>query len=123
MKTSIINEFVENNSFEKRLKESCVIKERYSNKLPVVVIFSPRINKHMIHSHVKYLLSKDIKTPYITLLLRKNIKLDSHKSIFLLSENGTLLPNNSEIGEFYDKYKNEDGYLYIYVHLENTFGC
>lgn len=122
MKTPIINEFIEKNSFTKRQKETTIIKERYPHKIPVVVVFSPAIEKYMINSYVKYLLSRELKPSYITLLLRKNIKLDPKKAIFLLSENGTLLPHNAEIGDFYNQYKNEDGYLYIHIYSENTFG-
>jgi hypothetical protein len=116
------NEFITNNSLEKRQQQVTTIMEKYSNKIPVVVLFSREINKNRTSSYIKYLFSDDLKSNYITMILRKNIILDPRKSIFLLSETGSILPNNCEIGEFYHKYKNEDGYLYIQVHVENTFG-
>ena len=116
------NDFIDNNSLEKRKKQVTTILSKYSNKIPVVVLFSADINKNRANSYIKYLFSNDLKSNYISMILRRNVELDQRKSIFLLSESGSILPNNCEIGEFYHKYKNEDGYLYIQVHVENTFG-
>lgn len=116
------NEFIADNSLEKRQRQVTTIMSKYANKIPVVVLFSKEINKNRSNSYIKYLFSNDLKSNYISMILRKNVILDPRKSIFLLSESGSILPNNCEIGEFYHQYKNEDGYLYIQVHVENTFG-
>jgi microtubule-associated protein 1 light chain len=116
------NDFIANNSLEKRKNQVTTIMSKYSNKIPVVVLFSKDINKNRTTSYIKYLFSDDLRSNYISMILRKNVILDPRKSIFLLSDTGSILPNNCEIGEFYHKYKNEDGYLYIQVHVENTFG-
>jgi len=36
--------------------------------------------------------------------------------------NKTIIPTNSNIWQIYDKYVDKDGFLYIEIKGENTFG-
>jgi hypothetical protein len=116
-----MNEFIECNSLEKRTRTSESVIEKYPGKVPVVVLIPGELTKKQ--KFIKYLISKDLNIQYIVQLVRKNIKIDPTKAIFLLTENGTLTPGSVEIRDLYCKHKNVDGYLYIYVRVENCFGC
>jgi hypothetical protein len=115
------NLFKETTSLVKRTDEATTALNKYKNKIPVVVILSPDIKSRA--RYIKYILSEDLTSSYILMLVRKSVVIDSTKSIFLLTENKQLL-NNSDINmkNLYETYKDADGYFYIHVHLENTFG-
>jgi hypothetical protein len=117
---AIPNEFIEINTLEKRISSSSKLMKMYPTKVPVVVILSKDIKQD--RTFFKYLISKDLSMQYLMALIRKNIKIDSVKSIFILTENGTLLTNTMDISSIYSMNKNPDGYLYMYIRVENTFG-
>ena len=60
----------------------------------------------------KYLVPKDLSMHQFTFIIRKRIKLNPSQAIFLMINN-TLCPSNTTIGEVYDEYHDEDGFLYI----------
>lgn len=114
-----MNEFRECNTLEKRISSSEKVMVRYPDKVPIIVVLPKEFKKK---SFLKYLVSKDLNIQYITQLIRKNIKLDPSKAVFVLTECGVLSTANYDIGDLYYKYKNEDGYLYLCVRLEACFG-
>jgi GABA(A) receptor-associated protein len=76
---------------------------------------TPELDKH------KYLVPGDIHVGEFVNIIRKRIKVDSQKAIFLLVNN-ILPPTASLISSVYNEHKDEDGFLYIVYTLENTFG-
>jgi hypothetical protein len=116
----VSNEFIEINTMEKRVASSSKLMNMYPAKVPVIVILSKELKQD--RKFFKYLVAKDLSMQYLIMLVRKNVKLDSRKAIFILTENGTLLTSSMAIGTIYGCNKNPDGYLYMYVKVENTFG-
>ena len=47
--------------------------------------------------------------------------LQPEKALFLFM-NGIILPASSMLGNLYEYYKENDGFIYINYTLENTFG-
>ena len=59
----------------------------------------------------------------VMLVLRKKIKnIDSTMAIYLFTENGSIVNSQELVSILYDKYKDEDGFLYLFYTGENTFG-
>lgn len=54
-------------------------------------------------------------------ILKKRIKMNDKQSIFLLCNN-ELIINTELIYNLYNRQKDDDGFLYIIISLENTFG-
>ena len=52
----------------------------------------------------------------------QRIKLAPEQAIFLFVASGTLPPSVAALQAVYDKYKDEDGFLYMTYSGENTFG-
>jgi GABA(A) receptor-associated protein len=118
--------FKDQYSFEQRLAESKKIMSKFPEKYPTIVEISnndlfrsvdlPGIDKK------KYLIS-DIALSNFIFILRKKMQLKSETAIYLLV-NGNISPPSSEmISVLYNKYKDEDGFLYITVAPENFFGA
>lgn len=53
--------------------------------------------------------------------LTHKVKLDAHQSLFYLIRD-TLVSPSDVMGTLYEKYKDDDGFLYIVYTTENTFG-
>lgn len=114
-----MNEFKQCNTLEKRISSSEKIMMRYPDKVPIIVVLPKEFKKKPF---LKYLVSKDLNIHYIIQLVRKNIKIDHSKAIFIITDCGHLSTASTDVGVLYCKYKNEDGYLYLNVKLEVCFG-
>ena len=54
-------------------------------------------------------------------VIRNIIKLKSEQALFIIINN-ELCSSNQNMEDIYNKYKNEDGFLYVEYSGENTFG-
>jgi len=97
------------------------IMQKYPNKIPIIVNKYdnkddlPEINK------TKFLVEKNMKFTNFVYIIRKRIKLNSEKAIFI-TINDRLCPSNSTLEEIYNDMKDDDGFLYMKYSSENTFG-
>jgi hypothetical protein len=115
------NVYKEMNSFEKRQDESSRIVQKYKGKIPVVVLMDPLTKSK--ESFYKYLISGDLDGIYIIRLIRNKIVIDKSKGLFCLTEkNGTMLTSSMQFSEIYHSNRDEDGFLYLTILVENTFG-
>ena len=101
---------------EERIKISENILLKHQNRYPII-IDGKQIN--IIKN--KYIVPGDLTLGQFSYILRKNIQLNEFQSIFLICEN-TLVFNTDSIYNLYNIKKDYDGFLYIIVSLENTFG-
>ena len=113
---------MDNYSFGERILQSNILLNKYPDRIPLVIEnnsdFNEKINK-------KYLLPKDLLFGGFFNIIKTKIKLDRKQAIFMFVKNGNnyvLIPVGETIGDIYNIYKNEDGFLYIKFGIENTFG-
>ena len=92
---------------------------KYPERVPVIVEkFSmdlPDLDRK------KYLVPDDLSMANFMYVIRKRIKLEAEKSIFLFVNN-KIMQMSKLMGEVYDKHRDEDGFLYIKYCGESTFG-
>lgn len=110
-----------NKTFEERSRESASVLQKYPTKIPVIVTKSrtstdiPDLKKN------KFLVPREFTVGQFIYLLRSNIKLEPHKSMFLFVNNA--LPTTSTLmTTLYQNYKDADGFLYMVYTGESTFG-
>ena len=116
---SKVTSFKDNHPFDKRLQESTRIMEKYPNRIPVIV---QRANMHVKEiDKKKYLVPRDLTMGQFLHIIRKRIKLESHKAIYLFV-NGTVAPSSKLIDEIYNEHHDKDQFLYINYCMESTFG-
>ncbi|KAL6562254.1 Autophagy-related protein 8C-like [Orobanche gracilis] len=106
---------------ERRQAESASIREKYPERVPVIVEKAiksevPDIDKK------KYLVPADLTVGQFVYVVRKRIKLSAEKAIFVFVNN-MLPPSAALMSAIYDEHKDEDGFLYMTYSGENTFGC
>jgi GABA(A) receptor-associated protein len=69
----------------------------------------------------KYLVPNDLTVGQFVYVVRKRIKLEPEKAIFIFVNNS--LPSTASLmSQIYDEHKDEDGFLYVTYSGENTFG-
>lgn len=105
-------------SLDQRKSESFKILQKYPGRVPVIL--SHDENEFYLDKS-KYLLPSDLTIGQFMYVLRQRIKLDSAKSIFIFLEK-TIPPTNAIISDIYSKHHNFDGFLYLIIKGENTFG-
>ena len=111
--------FKDKYSFEKRLNESTNIIGKYPNRIPIIV---ERFNRSLPDiDRKKYLAPSDLSVGNFMYVIRKRIKLNAEKSLYLFF-NDKLLPVNTLLESAYDEHKDDDGFLYIKYCEESTFG-
>tara|TARA_B100001094_G_scaffold82535_1_gene78815 strand:- start:854 stop:1213 length:360 start_codon:yes stop_codon:yes gene_type:complete len=118
---SNLSEFKKEFDFKTRKSESTRIKDKYKDRIPIIVEKSSNSDIANIDKK-KYLVPNDITVGQFVYIIRKRIDLTSEKAIFLFTENKTIPPTSSVITEIYEQYKNDDGFLYLIYAGENTFG-
>ena len=107
-------------SFEHRFKESTQIMQKYPNRIPII-IEKNELSKIQEIDKTKFLTPTDLTISQFICVIRKRIKLNHHESIFIFINNN-IPCTSSFIGQVYDEFKDDDGFLYINYSSENVFG-
>ncbi|KAK9681554.1 hypothetical protein RND81_10G010500 [Saponaria officinalis] len=105
---------------EKRQAEAARIKEKYSDRIPVIVEKAERSDIPDIDKK-KYLVPADLTVGQFVYVVRKRVNLSAEKAIFVFVNN-ILPPTASLMSTIYDANKDEDGFLYMTYSGENVFG-
>jgi GABA(A) receptor-associated protein len=114
------NDFKKQYSLEQRREEAVRIKNKYSDRIPVIV-------EKAIESKIqdldkrKFLVPGELTLGQFVYVIRKRIKLNPNESIFLFV-NDVLPSGTTMMSQLYENYKDEDEFLYIKYSGENTFG-
>eukprot|EP00211_Chloroparvula_japonica_P013472 CAMPEP_0119130708 /NCGR_PEP_ID=MMETSP1310-20130426/8506_1 /TAXON_ID=464262 /ORGANISM="Genus nov. species nov., Strain RCC2339" /LENGTH=121 /DNA_ID=CAMNT_0007121237 /DNA_START=113 /DNA_END=478 /DNA_ORIENTATION=- len=113
--------FKEQHPYQKRVEVAAKIRQKYPDRLPVIVEKAPGSKAPDIDKR-KYLVPVDITIGNFYTEIRNHIKIDANMSIFLFVNN-VIPPTPAPMFQIYDQYKDDDGFLYIQYTDENTFGC
>jgi GABA(A) receptor-associated protein len=107
-------------TYEQRQTESLRILSKHPERIPIICCKSLNSNVPILDKH-KYLVPRDLTLGQFIYIIRTRLKLDKEKGLYLFF-NGIIPANNELITNIYDKYKDSDGFLYVYYTSENTFG-
>ena len=103
-------------SFGQKFNLARTIRQKYPTYIPVLLDIKGREAKR-----TKYLVPENTPLSRMIDSIRLENQLSAKESIFLLCK-GALLPLNALLVEVYTRHANSDGFLYITVAFENTFG-
>lgn len=107
-------------SLEERKTQTQQAKEKYPDRIPVYVHKRDNSRCNDLAKH-KYLVPNDITIGNFIYIIRKNININPDQAIFVFIDN--ILPPNAELmSTLYNKYCDDDGFLYISYSDENVFG-
>ncbi|KAJ9459440.1 Autophagy-related protein 8 [Diplonema papillatum] len=106
--------------FEERKKESERITQKYPDRIPVICEKHQQSNVPDIDK-TKYLVPMDLNVGQFIYVVRKRIKLEPEKALFVFV-NGMLPPTAAQIQTLYNDSRDDDGFLYIKYSGESTYG-
>jgi len=113
-------------SLSQRESESSRILAKYPNVIPVII---ESRSKDLILKKNKFLVPYDVSSSHLLYAIRKQLKLDESKAIFMFYDD-VLISGTQMMSEIYEKYKEKnligkkihDKFFYINISVENTFG-
>ena len=116
-----MKKFKENFTYEKRLEESTKILTKYPDRIPIIVEIRDEDVNEINLDKKKYLVPYDLTVGQFIYIIRKRLKLNSEKALFMFCKNN--IPSNSTmVSNLYQKYRDDDKFLYVMISLENCFG-
>ena len=117
-----VSNFRATNTLAQRKSESARRREKYPNKVPIICEVSPKKARELKLEKNKYLVPGDFTIGQFLMILRRRINITPEKALFLFMEDSTMPPTGELLVVLDANNKNEDGFLYITVSLDNTFG-
>jgi GABA(A) receptor-associated protein len=110
-------------SLENRLAESTRIREKYPDRVPVIVERSEKCAKDIpIINRSKYLVPMNMTVGQFICVIRKRVNMDGNKALFIYTNQNVLPCVGALMGTLFESHMDEDGFLYIKYSGENTFG-
>ena len=107
--------------FSERESEAKRVRSKYPNRYPLIVEKAETSNIIENIDKTKFLVPGDLTMGQMIYVIRKRIKMDSDKAMFIFVDD--VMPTTSDvISNIYKNHKDEDGFLYVKFSGENTFG-
>lgn len=107
--------FKDKKSFEERRKNFMDMKINLANLqafVPVIVGPSNKSKSYINKSDIIATLNPQLSTAAFQIIIRKRLKIKQEEAVdFLIGKN--ILNSLYTIGEIYNAYRDEDGYLYV----------
>mmetsp|Transcript_108569 Transcript_108569/g.233770 ORF Transcript_108569/g.233770 Transcript_108569/m.233770 type:complete len:116 (+) Transcript_108569:17-364(+) len=107
--------------FEHRRAEADRIRKKFPERIPVICEKAENAKDIPDIDKKKYLVPSDLTVGQFLYVIRKRIKLDAKKALFVFVNN-SLAPTAKLMSEMYAENKDKDGFLYVTYSGENTFG-
>jgi len=104
-----------------RKRESSNVIIKYPDRVPVIIdtndtsSFNEKLDKH------KFVVPDTLSVSEFIVIIRKRLKIDSTKAIFIFCGN-SILVGSTMMRQIYDNNLEEDGFLYLFYKAESTFG-
>ena len=110
-------------SHEKRCLEARRIRAKYPDRIPVVVEQARKEDFAVRDMKRKYLVPGELTLGQFVYVVRRRLKLNAEKAIFLATAGGIMPATTQLIGTIDSEHKDkDDGFLYLVYSAENTFG-
>ena len=108
-------------TLDERKAENQNVMQLNPGKIAIICEKSPKSRIADIEKS-KFLVASDISLNQFTLMIRKRLKMAKEEAIFLLVNGKKSLTGDDTMLDIYNKYKNEDGFLYIAYASEEVWG-
>ena len=112
---------IKNPDLNRRREDYNNLKLRYPDKIPLICEKDPQSNINSIDK-TKYLIPGDLAVAQFSSMIRKKLEIEKEKAFFLLVNGKHSITGDTLMSELYNKYKDEDGFLYISYSSELTWG-
>ncbi len=108
-------------TLEERKNEYQKVAQSNPGKIAIICEKSPK--SHIVDiEKSKFLIGSDISLNQFSLMIRKRLKMGKEEALFFLVNGKKSLTGDDTMQNIYDKYKSEDGFLYIAYASEEVWG-
>ena len=116
-----VGKYRKNVPFDERKLKAAIILKQHPDRIPVVVECSDKLQEMHPLKKNKFIVPHELTLGQFIYVIRKHMKLDAAHAIYIFVNN-KLHPTTSVMSEMYRMYKEEDGFMYLDVFHESTFG-
>jgi GABA(A) receptor-associated protein len=107
-------------TLENRIEETSRMLKKNPHNVPVLIEYKG-IDKSIKMDRCKFSVPNNKEMFIVMAHVKQRLKIDASSALFFFI--GNTIPNiNQTLGELYENYKSEDGFLRIMYTKENTFG-
>lgn len=119
-----MNDFKVKYTVDYRKRESNRILTTHVDKVPVIISKASKICPKSVLDRNKFIVPNDLTVGQFLFVIRRHLpELKPHEGLFLYLESTNDIPATSDSMKIvYDKYMDEDGFLYIKITGESIFG-
>ena len=123
-------EFRKQYSFEERYAEAHRVMHKYPNRIPVICERDQRDSNLPPDNKIKFLIPLDMTVGQFVYVIRQRVKLPPETAIFMFitkeKKDGSVIsilaPTSQVFDNVYFDCKDRDGFLYVKISGEHTFG-
>ena len=111
-------------ALKKRQLEAQRIREKYPDRIPIILEQCTQADfPDETDMKRKYLVPGELTMGQFMYVVRKRMKLNPEKAIFLYTGSGHMAPSSQLLGDIDNQHADEeDGFLYLTYGAETTFG-
>ncbi|KAE8751955.1 hypothetical protein FOCC_FOCC001432 [Frankliniella occidentalis] len=114
--------FKEKKTFAQRVKDVQKVREKYPNKIPIIVERFKKEKQLPLLSRSKFLVPDHVPVGYIITQIRRMLNLNPTQAVFLLVNQRSMASHSMSMFQLYNQEKDPDGFLYIVYASQETFG-
>ncbi|KAJ3354043.1 DNA topoisomerase 2 [Allomyces javanicus] len=107
--------------FDERVDQAVRLRTKYPEFVPVICEVGDRTDLPPL-DRTKYIVPGDVTVGQFMYVIRKRIRVPPEKALFLFTSSKTIPATSTLMTTAYSWYGDEDGFLYLTVTGENTFG-
>lgn len=108
-------------SFEKRYNAAKKIREKYPDRVPIIVEKDPKSNLPDLPKN-KYLVPNEFTVGKFIYIIRQTLKLPADRSMYMFI-NGTTIPATGQLlSQIDNNYRDNDFFVYILLCEQSSFG-
>lgn len=105
-----------------RQQEVANIRNKFPNKIPVVVERYAKETTLPVLDKTKFLVPQELTMSQFVTILRNRMQLQSTMSFYLLVNNRSLVSLSRPLSEVYRECRDDDGFLYVTYASQEVFG-
>jgi GABA(A) receptor-associated protein len=113
--------FKTKHTFDERCSESLRIRQKYPDRIPVIIENYAHSTLKMLDK-TKFLVPIDLTIGQLSYVIRKRIRLLSSDSLFLFVDKNIVPPSCAILQSIFANHQDPDGFLYIIICEQATFG-